>query len=420
MTRWAFGVALTLIGAGVVVGCGERQAASPAGPPPVADVAALTAVPPCDFNAMNSLVSHYFSSAQAKTARDLITAMAAAGAGTATARDRGYDVMAMIAANAQVGTGGSVQAGSDLINELTKCMFTDAAELPATFPEDYTVPLTTSLAGGLGVRGGADDPTTDPVLSRDVFSGVAPAFGVTWAATLSGNPAPARLLVYGHPSATAQHYDWKVLPRNASFSPNAVVGVCVDVNAATTSMLNEEHIGILTFADAYFLNPTTCSTFSARSTPWQRLASLFLPKALSASVVNPGGIGGSTGGIGSDFGLQNVPAVTLSFTVQPPATITVGQQFSVQVRATDPATGTTVGGVRISIVANNNNGVPKQLLGTTTQVTSNSGVATFSDLSFSDGSTGGYRLLVSGGVTGRDAIGVSQAISDKVNAKPVH
>src|SRR6266702_4083620 len=388
MTRWAFGVALTLIGAGVV-GCGEQQAASPAGPPPVADVVALTAVPPCDFNAMNSLVSQYFSSGQAKTARDLITAMAAAGAGTATARDRGYDVMAMIAPNAQAGTGGSVQAGSDLINELTKCMFTDPAELPATFPEDYTVPLTTSLAGGLGVRGGANDP------------------------------APARLLVYGHP-ATAQHYDWKVLPRNASFSPNAVVGVCVDVNAATTSMLNEEHIGILTFADAYFLNPTTCSTFSARSTPWQRLAGLFLPKALSASVVNPGGIGGSTGGIGSDFGLQNVPAVTLTFTLQPPATVTVGQQFAVQVRATDPVSGATVGGVRISIVAQNNNGVPKEMLGTTTQTTDNTGVATFGDLSFSPGSTGGYRLLASGGVTGRDAISVSQAISTKVNAKPAH
>ena len=419
MRRWAFGVALVLIGAGAM-GCGERQAANPAGP--VAEVAALTVVPPCDFNAMNSLVSHYFSSGQAKTARDLITAMAAAGAGTATARDRGYDVMAMIAANAQAGTGGSVQAGSDLINELTKCMFTDPAELPATFPEDYTIPLTTSLAGGLGVRGGAGDAATDPVTSRDLFSGVAPAFGVTWAAMLSGNPAPSRLLVYGRPSAAAQHYDWKVLPRNASFSPNAIVGVCVDVNTATTSMLNEEHIGILTFADAYFLNPATCSTFSARGASWgERLASLFLPRALSAStVVNPGGIGGSTGGIGSDFGLQDVPAVTLTFTVQPPATVTVGQQFSVQVRATDPVSGTTVGGVRISIVANNNNGVPKQLLGTTTQVTSNAGLATFSDLSFSDGSTGGYRLLASGGVTGRDAITVSQVISDKVNAKPAH
>jgi len=419
MRRWPFGIVLSLIGA-VAVGCGERQAASPAGP--VADVAALTTLPACDFNAMNPLVSHYFSSGQAKTARDLITAMATAGAGSAAARDRGYDVMTMIAANAQAGTGGAVQAGSDLINELTKCMFTDVAAFPATFPEDYTVALTTSLAGGFGVRGGASDPATDPVTSRDLFSGVAPAFGVTWSAMLSGNPAPSRLLVYGRPSTIAQHYDWKVLPRNAAFSPNAIVGVCVDVNAATTSMLNEEHVGILTFADAYFLNPATCSSFSARGASWgERLVALLLPKALSAStVVNPGGIGGSTGGIGSDFGLQNIPAVTLTFTVQPPATVTVGQPFSVQVQATDPGTGATVGGVRISILAQNNNGVPKQLLGTTTQITSNSGVATFADLSFSDGSTGGYRLLASGGVTGRDAIGVNQAISIKVNAKPAH
>jgi len=419
MKRWASGVALALLGVGAV-GCGERQAANPAGP--VADVATLTTVPPCDFNAMNPLVSRYFGSADAKTARDLITAIGAAGAGTTTARDRGYDVMALIAKNAQAGTGGSAQSASDLMNELTKCMFTDPAEFPATFPEDYTVAVTSDLPGGLGVRGGANDPATDAVTSRDLFSGVAPPSGVTWATMLSGNPAPARLLVYGRPSAIAQHSDWKVLPRNATFSPHAIVGVCVDVNAATTSMLTEEHVGILTFADAYFLNPATCSSVSFGKPSWgERLASLFLPKTLSAStVVNPGGIGGSTGGIGSDFGLQNVPAVTLTFTVQPPATVTVGQSFSVQVRATDPATGATVGGVRITILAQNNNGVTKQMLGTTTQTTSNSGVATFADLSFSPGSTGGYRLLASGGVTGRDAIGVNQAISTKVNAKPAH
>ncbi len=417
MSRLAFGVALALIGAGVV-GCGERQAASPAGP--VADVSALTTVPPCDFNAMNPLVSRYFGSVDAKTARDLITAMGAAGAGTATARDRGYDVMALIATNAQAGTGGSAQAASDLMNELTKCMFTDPAEFPATFPEDYTVAVATDLPGGLGVRGGANDAAVDPVVSRDLFSGIAPPSGVTWATMLSGNSAPARLLAYGRPSSIAQHYDWKVLPRNATFTPHAIVGVCVDVNAATTSMLTEEHVGILTFADAYFLNPLTCPSFAFRKASLgERLASLFLPKSLSAStVVNPGGIGGSTGGIGSDFGLENVPTVTLTYTVQPPATVSVGQQFTLQVRATDPITGATVGGVRISILAQNNNGVPKELLGTTTQITSNAGLATFADLSFAPGSTGGYRLLASGGVLGRDAIGVNQAISTKVNAKP--
>ena len=417
MRRWASGVALALIGVGAV-GCGERQAANPAGP--VADVATLTTVPPCDFNAMNPLVSRYFGSADAKTARDLITAIGAAGAGTTTARDRGYDVMALIAKNAQAGTGGSAQSASDLMNELTKCMFTDPAEFPATFPEDYTVAVTTTLAGGLGVRGGASDPATDPVVSRNFFSGVAPPPDVAWSAMLSADAAPSRLLVYGRPSAIAQHYDWKVLPRNATFSPHAIVGVCVDANVATTSMLNEEHVGILTFADAYFLDPATCSGVAGRSASWgERLASVFLPKPLSASTVAiRGGIGGSTGGIGSDFGLNDVPAVTLTFTVQPPATVAVGQQFSIQVRATDPITGASVGGVRITILAQNNNGVTKEMLGTTTQTTSNSGLATFADLTFSPGSTGGYRLLASGGVTGRDAIGVSQAISTKVNAKP--
>lgn len=417
MTRWALGATLVLVGAGLV-GCGERQAASLAGP--VADVAALATVPPCDFKGMNSLLAHYFSSSQAKTARDLIAAMAAAGAGTATAKDRGYDVMVMIAANAQAGTGGSVQAGSDLINELTKCMFTDVAELPATFPEDYRVALTTSLPGALAVRGGASDPAFDAVLSRDLFSGIAPPSGVTWAAMLSGNPAPSRMLAYGRPGATTQHYDWKVLPNNAAFSPNAIVGVCVDVNTATTSMLHEEHIGLLTFADAYFLNPATCSGFAFQRASWSdRLAALFLPKALSAStVVNPGGIGGSTGGIRSDFGPLNVPVVKLTFTVQPPATVSVGQTFSVQVQATDPISGATVGGVQITIIAQNNNGVPKQLLGTTTQTTSNAGVATFGDLSFAPGSTGGYRLQATGGVTGRGSIIVSEAFSTKVNAKP--
>jgi len=415
MSRWTLGLALTVIGAGVVA-CGERQAAGPAGP--VADVAALTTLPACDFNAMNPMVSQYFSSGQAKTARDLINAMVTAGAGSAAARDRGFDVMAMIAANAQAGTGGSVQAGSNLMNELTKCMFTDVAQFPATFPEDYTVALTTSLAGGLGVRGGASDAATDAVVSRNLFSGIAPPAGVTWSTMVAANPAPSRLLAYGRPSSIAQHYDWKVLPRNATFTPNALVGVCVDVNAATTSMLNEEHVGVLTFAEAYFLDPAACANISVRPSWGERLASLFLPRSASASVAVRGGIGGSTGGIGSDFGLNNIPAVTLTFTVQPPATVAVGQPFTLQVRATDPITGATVGGVRISIIAQNNNGVPKELLGTTTQTTSNSGVATFTDLNFSPGSTGGYRLLASGGVTGRDAIAVSVVTSTKVNAKP--
>src|SRR6185295_19016317 len=100
--------------------------------------------------------------------------------------------------------------------------------------------ITTATPGALGVRGGSADPATDPVLSRGSFSGVAPQSGVTWAATLGGNPAPSRIAFYGRPGSTgAQSYDWKVLPRNASFSPPAVVGLCLDLTTVPTSMLHE-------------------------------------------------------------------------------------------------------------------------------------------------------------------------------------
>jgi hypothetical protein len=73
----------------------------------------------------------------------------------------------------------------------------------------------------------------------------------------------------------------------------------------------------------------------------------------------------------------------------------------------------------LSIIAVNNNGVPKELLGASPQTTTNAGLATFSGLSFAPGSTGGFRLVIGGGVLGRPSISVGQATSTKVNAKPV-
>ncbi len=421
MRQWLVGGAMMAMGAAVAA-CGEPRGATPSGPT-ASVTTTLTTLPVCDLSATNPLISHYFGPDEAKVVRGLIDQITLAGVGSGTARDRGFDVIAHIAANAQAGTGGDPTAASDLINKVTACMFTDLAEFPATYPEDYTIAITTTSPGGLGVRGGSSDPATDPVLSRDDFSGVAPPAGVTWAAVLGGNPAPARVAFYGRPGSTAQSYDWKVLPRNATFAPPAIVGVCVDVNTATTSMLHEEHIGLLTFADAYFLDPASCGGLSLRTglSVWShRLAQIFLPRPLSASAVASGGIGGSTGGIGSEFSADDVPSVSLAFTIQPPFTVTVGQTFTVQLRATDPATGAVVGGTQVSILAVNNNGVPKALLGTTTQTTSNAGVATFGDLSFAPGSTGGYRLVVGGSVLGRSAIVVEQVTSNKVNAKPVH
>ena len=417
MKRWM--ISGVVLGVSVALtACAERSKNAPSGP--VASVTTLTTLPACDLSGTNPLLAHYFGSGDAKTARTLLDQISAAGAGSLTARDRGFDLIALIAANAQAGTGGDAASASDLINAVTPCMFTSLAEFPETYPEDYTIAVTTAAAGGLGVRGGSADPTT-PVISRGGFSGVGPQLGGTWAAMLAGNPAPARLVLYGRPGSTPQSYDWKVLPRNVTFSPPALVGVCVDPNTATTSMLHEEHVGLLAFGEAYFLDPTTCGSLSARAglSYWtHQLAAVFLPRPLAASVATKVGVGGSTGGIGSEFSANVVPNVSVTFTVQPPATVTVGQTFSVQVRVTDPTTGANVGGVQVSIIAVNNNGVPKELLGAAPQTTGNNGLATFNGLSFGPGSTGGFRLVVGGGVLGRPSISVGQATSDKVNSKP--
>jgi hypothetical protein len=418
MKQWM--ISGVVLGVGVALSaCAERLNDAPSAP--VASVTALTALPACDLSGTNQPVSRYFGSTDAKTARTLIDQIGAGGPGSVIARDRGFDLIALIASNAQAGTGGDASAASELINKVSACMFRDLAEYPETFPEDYTVAVSTAQAGGLAVRGGTTD-ASEPVISRGSFSGVGPQFGGTWAAMLAGNAAPARLVLYGRPGSTPQSYDWKVLPRNAVFNPPAIVGVCVDVNTATTSMLHEEHVGLLTFSEAYFLDPATCGSFSARTglSSWtHQIAQLFLPRPLAASTVAlKGGIGGSTGGIGSEFSANDVPNVNVTFTIQPPATVVVGQTFSVQVRATDPKTGANVGGVRLSIIAVNNNGVPKELVGASPQTTSNAGLATFSGLSFGPGSTGGFRLVIGGGVLGRPSISVGQASSTKVNSKP--
>src|SRR5262245_41718699 len=227
MKRWMIGA--VVLGVGIVLtACAERNNQVASGPGgPVASVTTLTSPPVCDLSGTNPLVSHYFNSDQAKTVRGLLDQISASGPGSATARDRGFDIIALIAANAQAGTGGPASDASALINAVTACMFTDLAELPQTFPEDYTVAVTTAAPGGLGVRGGSADPT-DPVISRGSFSAVGPQFGGTWTAMLAGNSAPARVVFYGRPGSTPNSYDWKVLPRNIAFNPPAIVGVCVD------------------------------------------------------------------------------------------------------------------------------------------------------------------------------------------------
>jgi hypothetical protein len=412
------GIAIGIV-ALMAVGCSDRN--QPLPPTSSMQAAAPIGGITCDFKSLNQLATHYFSAQEAKAVRGLISAMQTAGAFTATAQDRGFDVMTHVAANVNAGNN-DVADASGLTNGLLACMFATAAELPATFPEDFSVAVDPSQHGGYDVRGGATDPATAPVFNRPLtapFSGIKPTGTSTWADVLAGNPAPHRILVYGRPGALSQTYDWKVAPANASFAPPVMVGVCIDPFTATTSLLREEHTGLLPFADFAELVPGVCSPVAARATslPAQlaaRVRDFFLPSPLGA---NPGGLAGTTGGIHSVFGPQVVDTVTLTFTTQP-SDVNAGQIIAppVQVLATANSSGDAVPSVSVTLGSINNNGTPAFLSGTLTQVTDGSGIATFGDLSQSK--TGGYAFVATGTVNGRGAIVVAPATSVRFNVRP--
>jgi hypothetical protein len=421
----------------VVAGCQEQNA--PLRPGPEMQVAPSSGTT-CDFKSLSQFATHYFSSGEAKVVRNILSAMQSAGAFTAVAQDSGFSVMSHIAANITAGNS-DVADASSLTNGLLACMYNDPEALPATFPEDFSVATNPALKGAYAVRGGTADANY-VVYSRPLgssFSGVGPSATnatASWNEMLDsfprpGNPAPNRILLYGMPGSTQTTYDWRVVPRNTTFNPPAVVAVCLDPTTGDglTSLLHEEHVGLLPYVQATWLGvPPSCSTpmaaltssgplqFASRAAKWG--LGLFTPEPLSAeNSVVPDGLGGTTGGARSEFGAEQVDNVTLTFTVQP-TDVQVNSVITppVVVQATNPITGSTVANVSITLSAVNNNGTPAVLSGTLTQVTDYSGNATFADLS--ESKTGGYVLVASGFVGGRDQIVVGTATSDRFNVRP--
>jgi hypothetical protein len=360
--------------------------------------------------------------------------MSGAASFSTAAKGLGFDIMAHIDTVVTNNTAGTPSDGSDLVNHLILCMYNPTSEVaayPVTFPEDFTIPLTPAAHGAFKVKPPSSANTTDaaPVLSRPVtapFSGVGLSTG-TWSGALSGN-TPPRVLIYGSPvSSSATSYDWKTLPHASTFSPPVIVGLCIDPTVATTTLVNDEHVGLLPFADAPFLVPSTCSPSTALFDAGgpamfaQRLlrmgASLFGPQALWAAVLNPGGTGGTRGTLKTVYGPKVVANVTLTFVQQPTSTkVNTVISPAVTIRATD-AGGATVPNVTITVGAVNNNGTPLVVGGTTTQTTDATGVATYNDLS--ENKAGGSRLIViNASVGGRPAITVSKPASAKFNIAP--
>jgi hypothetical protein len=422
----------------VASGCGEKQEGPSA--PSAPEFHTITGTSSgCDIGHINQLVQSYFTNTdRRKTVKDSVGALNTAEAAdsfSSTVKRLGFDIMAHIDTVVNNGTAGTASVGSDLVNHLILCMYrptTEAASYPVTFPEDFAIPLTPAAHGAFKVKPPSSANTTDatPVLSRPVnapFSGVGVSSG-TWSGALSGN-TPARVLVYGRPvSGSATSYDWKTIPHNSNFSPPVIVGICIDPTIATTSLLNDDNVGLLPFADAPFLVPGTCSESTALFDAGgptmfaQRLlrmgASLFGPQALWAAALNPGGLGGTSGGIRTQYGSKVVANVTLTFVQQPTSTkVNAVIAPAVTIRATVQGETTTVPNVSITLGAINNSGANLVLNGTTTQTTDANGVATYTDLS--ENKSGGSRLIViSAGVGGRQAITVSKPTSAKFNVAP--
>lgn len=358
----------------IAAGCGERG--HPLPPGPGAPSLAISGGLACDFAELNQLAASYFSPGETSIVQGLLEHMQFAGAFTSAAQDFGFDVMTHIASNVNAGNTDAADASS-LTNGLLACMYDNPADLPATFPEDFTVATEPSLHGAYGVRGGASDPDTAVLFSRPLtapFSGIAPPPGTTWPGMLAGDPAPNRILAYGRPGSSPDSYDWRVVPRSTVFSPGVIVGVCLDPFANTTSLVHESSVGLLTFVNAQFMDLSSCSPLAlARpaSAPLELArglarwgSRLFGPEQLSAKPVFVDGLGGSTGGIHSEFGPERVDTVTLSFTGQP-SNARVGQVISppVVVQATHASTGSPVANVTITLTAVNSNGVPAVLQG---------------------------------------------------------
>lgn len=416
----SLGIAVLALAA---VGCSERSQPLPAGPRMQA-AAPPTGTLTCDFKSLSQLATHYFSGTEAKVVRGILSLMDGATDFSATARSYGFDVMTHIAQNVRDGNT-DVADASNLTNGLIACMYmpTDIDALPAQFPEDFSVATDPATFGAYEVRGGT---SSEVVFSRSnpPLSGVAPD-GTTWGATLAGN-SPVRALLYGAPGLpNTNTYEWRVVPRNATFNPAVLVGVCFSATDNPQYLLHEEHVGLLPYRDAGFL-PGGCPPSVIGANSWTTdLASrllrwgtdVFGPRPLSATTVfDPGGLAGSTGSLRSLFGPENAATVVLTFEQQPSdvqvnATITP----EVTVKATNPVTGSTVANVSVSLIAFNNNGVPAELKGGEAQLTDYSGIATFDHLS--ETKTGGYVLTASGVIANR-TITVLQATSTRFNVRP--
>jgi hypothetical protein len=313
------------------IGCNEKAEGPPTGP----DFhTILNKSSGCDAQHISQLANSYFGMNRQKAVKPLVDGLAASIFYSGAAKNYGFDIMAHVDSAVKELSAGSASVGSDLLNHLLLCMYnpttSDSLSYPESFPESFTVALTTTASahGAFGERSGTSVGASVAVVSRPTsapYTGIAPPEGSSWQSIIPASVLPRndpqRVVLYGSPATPAdgQTYDWRSIPHNASFSPNIIIGFCVDPSTHPTSMVLEKDVAVLAFAGAYFLTPGSCSYDLAAldaTNPFQlahRLVrfgtGLLAPRPLMAAVLLTGS-GGTKSKCCSKLGPKDVPSVS--------------------------------------------------------------------------------------------------------------
>jgi hypothetical protein len=425
----------------------------------------------CTFNgnpSLSSAIGDYFTvNAEKTTANTYATAIqtaynSAPAPNFTAARGPGFDLLKFVGQVGRDGHGSSTINGAAVVRQTLQCMYnvpaaTGAGEAFEGWPTaeqfNFKAALEFADGGAFFVRGDAGkDDETAPVVAQLSGAGFDPAeegnvsvlatgSGATWSTTLD-----ERVLIYGNlfrttAAAAPTGYDWKFIPRTATFDPNGVVALCagLGIDFSSSDMINQAGVGVLNFIDAGNLCDSPVVALQGRSL-LQRM-SRFAMRALSPEpayaaaslrLATGGGLGGAKGDV---FSATPVTNVTLEWVQAPPSVMRLGKTYTAIAGASTlvGSAKTYVNGTCLVISGTNNNGTGTALNGSkgcgtpsANQVSSattfrnppkqNPGFATFTIIPTK---TGGLSLTLSavslvslGGVNGNNTLVV------KSNVKP--
>jgi hypothetical protein len=394
MVRRLFGLAAAVAVVVFAAACNETPPSAPQDGPSFGKAPSPNA---CLFTGnpslSNSAGSYFQTSDDRKAASGFIAAMqdGYGVSGPAGARDAGYSLLALAGqASRDAGRAGPIDVGETMVKQAVNCMYdtknppdpTDFTNWPNDAQYDFSAALDAPHGGAFYVRGGSGDDASAPPVGNiaslntltDPAGGnvsvLAPPSGSDWP-TVLGNK---RTLVYGQP--VTDGFDWKLIGRNTPFSPYAVVALCQGVHPGVdfldADVVHQESVGTIGLKESEALcgtpPPVALSGWKHEGFALVGRLAVFADRLLSpeplhaAVVVATRTIGGSASGAKSDkFTAQNLPAVNLKFTKQPPANTKVNAgRFGVTVNVTTPD-GEPAGGITVRLSVTNNNGTGTQI-----------------------------------------------------------